>query len=222
MFGIGGFELFLILIFGFLIFGPDKLPVIAKTVAQAMTKFRSAQEEMTKVIKTEVYDPSSDEPFKNPLEMLSKVGEAASKGDKKESFSERKAQYDKERAAKKVTEPNESRIAEEDGVSSHKTSTTDSGGVSHAASAEAEPGKKPTLVTGETVVASGEYSKTIQDASDDVKPIKPKKTAEELYGTKPKKGNLAQLDSAKEVKSVQNADLKESNPSQTTTEREEG
>ena len=31
MFGIGGFELFLILLFGFLVFGPDKLPALAKT-----------------------------------------------------------------------------------------------------------------------------------------------------------------------------------------------
>ena len=75
MFGIGGFELFLMLLFGFLIFGPDKLPAMAKTLVKAINKFRSAQEEMNKVIKTEVYDPNSDEPFKNPLEALSKVAE---------------------------------------------------------------------------------------------------------------------------------------------------
>ena len=34
VFGIGGTELFLILLFGFLIFGPDKLPAIAKTVGK--------------------------------------------------------------------------------------------------------------------------------------------------------------------------------------------
>lgn len=99
MFGIGGFELFLILLFGFLIFGPDKLPAMAKTLGKAIAKFRSAQEEMNKVIKTEVYDPSSDEPFKNPLEALSKVGESAKnlgKDEKSETFSERKARYDKE------------------------------------------------------------------------------------------------------------------------------
>ena len=38
MFGIGGFELFLILLFGFLIFGPDKLPAIAKTLGKADRK----------------------------------------------------------------------------------------------------------------------------------------------------------------------------------------
>ena len=79
MFGIGGFELFLILLFGFLIFGPDKLPAMAKTLGKAINKFRSAQEEMNKVLKTEVYDPTSDEPFKNPLEALSKVAEGEKK-----------------------------------------------------------------------------------------------------------------------------------------------
>ena len=39
MFGIGGFELFLILLFGFLIFGPDKLPQLAKTIGMAVQKF---------------------------------------------------------------------------------------------------------------------------------------------------------------------------------------
>lgn len=53
MFGIGGFELFLILLFAFLIFGPDKLPALAKTVGQAIAKFRDAQAEMTSQLKVD-------------------------------------------------------------------------------------------------------------------------------------------------------------------------
>ena len=74
---------------------------MAKTLGKAINKFRSAQEEMNKVLKTEVYDPTSDEPFKNPPEALPTVGEIG-KDDQEEtteSFSERKARYDKERAA---------------------------------------------------------------------------------------------------------------------------
>lgn len=71
MFGIGWVEFVIILVFGFLIFGPDKLPEIAKTVASAINKFRGAQSQMTDAIKTGVYDPKSDEPFKNPLDILS-------------------------------------------------------------------------------------------------------------------------------------------------------
>ena len=77
MFGIGGIEIFLILIFGFLIVGPDRLPAMAKTLGKAINKFRGAQEEMNKVIKTEVYDPESKDPFKNPLEVLEKAGSSA-------------------------------------------------------------------------------------------------------------------------------------------------
>ena len=72
VFGIGGTELFLILLFGFLIFGPDKLPAIAKTVGKAISKFRSAQDEMNKVVKTEIYDPLTDDSVKNPMEQIDK------------------------------------------------------------------------------------------------------------------------------------------------------
>ena len=122
MFGIGGFELFLILLFGFLIFGPDKLPAMAKTLGKAIAKFRSAQDEMNKVIKEEkIFDPNAEDPFKNPLEALEKMRNAAESGAKdvkkaasstvsaakdakQESFSERKARYDRERAARKEAE----------------------------------------------------------------------------------------------------------------------
>ena len=81
MFGIGGFELFLILLFGFLIFGPDKLPAMAKTLGKAIAKFRSAQEEMSGVLKGEmVFDKDAEDPFKNPLDALDDVAAKASKG----------------------------------------------------------------------------------------------------------------------------------------------
>ena len=122
MFGIGGFELFLILLFGFLIFGPDKLPAMAKTLGKAIAKFRSAQDEMNKVIKEEkIFDPDAEDPFKTPLDAPEKMGNAAESGAKnvkkaatstvnaakdakQESFSERKARYDRERAARKEAE----------------------------------------------------------------------------------------------------------------------
>lgn len=106
MFGIGGTELFLILLFGFLLFGPDKLPEIAKTAGRAISKFKNAQEEVTKVVQNEIYDPKSDEPFKNPLEAVEKMGKKSENKTvaKQESFSERKARYDRERAARRAAE----------------------------------------------------------------------------------------------------------------------
>ena len=81
MFGIGGFELFLILLFGFLIFGPDKLPAMAKTIGKAIAKFRNAQEEMSGVLKGEmVFDKDAEDPFKNPLDALDEAAAKAKKG----------------------------------------------------------------------------------------------------------------------------------------------
>ena len=187
MFGIGGFELFLSLLFGFLIFGPDKLPAMAKTLGKAIAKFKDAQEEMNKVIKTEVYDPNSDEPFKNPLDALAKVGEIG-KDDKKEapavsgkqeSFSERKARYDKERAAKKAEEAKQATAA----------ATAAAAGTATAAAAKpvARPDgsfAKPEEAKPVSTAAAG-ASPAKAEAAKPVTEPKAKPSADELYGTKP-------------------------------------
>jgi TatA/E family protein of Tat protein translocase len=81
LFGLGGAEVAIILLFGFLIFGPDKLPAIARTIGRAVRQFRTAQEQMSKVIQTEVYDPLKDlEPLANPFSGLNLDGIS---GDKK-------------------------------------------------------------------------------------------------------------------------------------------
>jgi TatA/E family protein of Tat protein translocase len=60
LFGIGGLELTIIVIFGFLIFGPDKLPQIARLIGRTLRQFQDAQKQVTEVIKTEVVDPIKD------------------------------------------------------------------------------------------------------------------------------------------------------------------
>ena len=77
MFGIGGFELFIILIFGFLIFGPDKLPEIARTVGKGIARFREAQKDMNDALGNEkIFDPNNpDEPFKDPIEALDRLAQ---------------------------------------------------------------------------------------------------------------------------------------------------
>ena len=97
MFGIGGFELFIILLFGFLIFGPDKLPEIAKTVGTAISKFKKAQDEMSAVLKSEVMEAGA-ESDKKPK---SKTSGSPEDDSAVESFAERKARYDKERAERR-------------------------------------------------------------------------------------------------------------------------
>ncbi|WP_251212746.1 twin-arginine translocase TatA/TatE family subunit [Adlercreutzia murintestinalis] len=125
MFGIGGFELFLILLFGFLVFGPDKLPEIAKTAGRAIAKFRTAQDEMKSTLNAQSFmDKDAEDPFKNPLEVIERAaGDAQAKtakaqaevsaatdkaaekiSEKSASFAERKAAYDKARAERKAAE----------------------------------------------------------------------------------------------------------------------
>lgn len=80
MFGINGAELLLILLFAFLIFGPDKLPEIARTIGKGIARFRAAQEDMNDVIRNDVYDPSNPEaPFKDPTQAIDKLANTAEK-----------------------------------------------------------------------------------------------------------------------------------------------
>ena len=60
MFGIGEGELLIILGFAFMIFGPDKLPGMGRTIGRALRQFREAQEGFTQVVQTEVMDPLQD------------------------------------------------------------------------------------------------------------------------------------------------------------------
>ena len=61
MFGISGTELFLIIVFALLIFGPDKLPQMGRTAGRFMREFKRAQDTMESVIRAEMYGtPASD------------------------------------------------------------------------------------------------------------------------------------------------------------------
>lgn len=55
MFGISGTELVLVIVFVLIIFGPDKLPELARTIGKAMRAFKGAQEDMERLIKAEMY-----------------------------------------------------------------------------------------------------------------------------------------------------------------------
>ena len=57
MFGIGETEFVIILVFGFMLFGPDKLPGMGRTIGRALRQFREAQEGFTEVVQSEVMDP---------------------------------------------------------------------------------------------------------------------------------------------------------------------
>ena len=60
MFGIGEGELIIIVLFAFLIFGPDKLPGMGRTLGRALRQFKHAQEGFTQVVQSEVLDPAAE------------------------------------------------------------------------------------------------------------------------------------------------------------------
>ena len=69
MFGISGTELLLISLFAFIIFGPDKIPEIARTVSKAIAMFKRTQEDMERTIKAEMYglvDPNDENSLFKP------------------------------------------------------------------------------------------------------------------------------------------------------------
>ena len=103
MFGLGGFEVAIILLFAFLIFGPDKLPQIARTIGRVISQFRTAQEQMTNVIKAEVYDPIKDlEPMINPFSgfSLDGLGDSTKKDEPKKAAPKKEAAKKSEGALK--------------------------------------------------------------------------------------------------------------------------
>jgi TatA/E family protein of Tat protein translocase len=54
VFGISGTELLIVAVFAFVIFGPDKIPEIARTVSKAINMFKRTQEDMERLIKAEM------------------------------------------------------------------------------------------------------------------------------------------------------------------------
>ena len=123
MFGIGETELLIIVAFGFMIFGPDKLPGMGRTLGRALRQFRQAQEGFTEVVQTEVMDPLQ-EAMGDPLDTGTRKQRRATAEERaaalaqdadidapeaeatahKETFAERKARLAAERKAREEQE----------------------------------------------------------------------------------------------------------------------
>ena len=108
VFGIGEGELAIIVVFGFLLFGPDKLPQMGRTIGRAIRQFRETQEKMTAVVQSEIIDPVS-EAASAPVKPKKAAADDDSDADedavetatpaKKETFAERRARLAAEKAA---------------------------------------------------------------------------------------------------------------------------
>lgn len=107
MFGIGSTELAIILVFGFLLFGPDKLPQMGRTIGRALRQFRETQEKLTSVVQSEVVDPMTaavNEPTRprrvdDDDDDAGASAEEAETPARKETFAERRVRLAAEKAA---------------------------------------------------------------------------------------------------------------------------
>lgn len=125
VFGIGEGELAIIVVFGFLLFGPDKLPQMGRTIGRAIRQFRETQEKMTAVVQSEIIDPVSEaasapvKPKKTAVDDDSDADKDAAETAapaKKETFAERRARLAAEKAASEAAAEGEGAAEEAEGA----------------------------------------------------------------------------------------------------------
>lgn len=151
MFGIGEGELAIIVVFGFLLFGPDKLPQMGRAIGRAIRQFRETQEKMTAVVQSEIIDPVSEAasaPVK-PKKAAATDDDSDADEDaaetaapaKKETFAERRARLAAEKAASEGATEGEG-AAEEPATEGADAGSADAAAES-ASTAEPEPEPEP-------------------------------------------------------------------------------
>lgn len=148
MFGIGEGELAIIVVFGFLLFGPDKLPQMGRTIGRAIRQFRETQEKMTAVVQSEIIDPVSEaasapvKPKKAAVDDDSDADEDAvetAAPAKKETFAERRARLAAEKAASEGATEGEGAADEAEPAKAEPAAAT----VDPEPAAEPEPDPEP-------------------------------------------------------------------------------
>ena len=157
MFGIGEGELAIILVFGFLLFGPDKLPQMGRTIGRAIRQFRETQEKMTAVVQSEIIDPvteAASAPVK-PKKAAAADDDSDADEDaaetaapaKKETFAERRARLAAEKAASEGVAEGEGAAGEAEGADPAESAEPAVESVADAAeptpAAEPEPEPEP-------------------------------------------------------------------------------
>ncbi|RGL71485.1 hypothetical protein DXC52_03150 [Collinsella sp. TF05-9AC] len=148
VFGIGEGELAIIVVFGFLLFGPDKLPQMGRTIGRAIRQFRETQEKMTAVVQSEIIDPVSEaasapvKPKKTAVDDDSDADEDAvetAAPAKKETFAERRARLAAEKAASEAAAEGEGAADEAEPAKAEPAAAT----VDPEPAAEPEPEPEP-------------------------------------------------------------------------------
>lgn len=187
MFGIGEGELAIIVVFGFLLFGPDKLPQMGRTIGRAIRQFRETQEKMTAVVQSEIIDPVSEaasapvKPKKTAVDDDSDADKDAAETAapaKKETFAERRARLAAEKAASEGVAEGEGAADEAEG----------------AEPAEAEPAA--------AAVAAAE---SVSAAEPEPEPEPAEPTTADLYARRPRKRKAVVDQLARELEAEDDA-----------------
>lgn len=153
MFGIGEGELAIIVVFGFLLFGPDKLPQMGRTIGRAIRQFRETQEKMTAVVQSEIIDPVSEAasaPVK-PKKAAATDDDSDADEDatetaapaKKETFAERRARLAAEKAASEGAAEGEGVAEEPETEGAEPAAESEADAAESAPAAEPEPESEP-------------------------------------------------------------------------------
>lgn len=153
MFGIGEGELAIIVVFGFLLFGPDKLPQMGRTIGRAIRQFRETQEKMTAVVQSEIIDPVSEaasapvKPKKaaavdDDSDADEDAAETAAPA-KKETFAERRARLAAEKAASEGAAEGEAAAEEPEAEGAEPAAEPEADAAEPASAAEPEPESEP-------------------------------------------------------------------------------
>lgn len=153
MFGIGEGELAIIVVFGFLLFGPDKLPQMGRTIGRAIRQFRETQEKMTAVVQSEIIDPvteAASAPVKpkkaaavdDDSDADEDAAETAAPA-KKETFAERRARLAAEKAASEGAAEGEPAAEEPETEGAEPAAESEADAAVPTPAAEPEPEPEP-------------------------------------------------------------------------------
>lgn len=196
MFGIGETELVLILLFAFLVFGPDKLPGMGRTLGRALRQFQNAQEGFNKVVRADLLDPAADALHEKPKrsEQLKNAASDADRedADHQETFAERRARLKEEREAAE-------KAATEAAEQSKQAEQTQEVEQAETASAEEAPAAAPqaTSSTGFSGDSSEVAEHVAPQATEDAPAAVP--SAKDLYNLGSARSSRSMAEDKKEV-----------------------
>ena len=219
MFGISETELALIALFGFLLFGPDKLPGMGRTIGRVLKQFRQAQEDFNEVVQTEVINPMNDavngtgnddtaqkkaqglhDALSDDADIADDADEASSEPVvRKESFAERRARLEKEkqerekRAQEKLERAQHEQLSTLSNTQTEQKKPAQSGAQSSKSEDNQADEESGSCDTAQDVAAEKAGEQSAVAASAAPNPL----SAQALYALKPKQ-RLAQTAEARD------------------------